>query len=348
MGMTSRRMVGGLLALAVAAVFAPVAHATDDPSLPLPGYGDIAVDQVRQQVFISGGPTSNGVVVTDFRGRVTKLINGQFGATGLELSADGKSLYVAQAAGDAISVISTETLAETSRHAMRAQTCPTHLARTGGLVWFGYGCAADWNAKIGRFDPATGTVDVTTHFGGATFQRAPLLASSGGEAGPLVAGQLSLSQSTVKVFSVGGGNLTAGASGDVVGASLNDLALTSDGATLLSASGSRANVEAFAPGDLARRGAYSTGPRPNSVIVAPGNAFLATGATTSGTNDVLVYEANGTVPVRRVDVPRSETVATRGLAWSGDLKRLFVITQEANSPAPRLSVVSNPTRPHDD
>jgi hypothetical protein len=342
-----RKTMGVLAAVLTAVALAPAAHATDDESLPLPGYGDIAVDTARQQVFVSGGPTSNGVVVTDFKGRVTKLINGQSGATGLELSADGKSLYVALAAGDAISVISTETLAETARHTVKAQTCPTHLARTGALVWIGYGCEADWNAKIGRFDPAAGTVDVTTHFGKATFQRAPLLASSGGDAGPLVAGQLSLSQSTVKVFSVGNGDLTAGATGDVVGASLSDLAVTSDGATLLSASGSRSNVEAFAPGDLARRGAYFTGPRPNSVAVAPGNGYLATGVTTSGANDVLVYQANGTVPVRRVDVPRSEAVSTRGLAWAGDLKRLFVITQEANSPAPRLSIVLNPTRADD-
>jgi hypothetical protein len=340
-----RGTAAGAVGMAVAAVLvgAPAASATED-TLPLPNYGDVVVDQTHQRVFVSGGPTANGIVVTDFRGRVTKRIDGQPGATGLELSADGTSLYVALAAGDAVSVISTETLTETARHATGAQTCPTHLARTGSLVWFGYGCAADWNAKIGKLDPAAAApVDVSKPFGGATFQRAPLLAANGTEAGPVVAGQLSLSQSTVRVFSQAGGDLTAGASGDVVGASLNDLSVSPDGSTLYSASGSRGNVEAFAPSDLARRGAYATGVRPNSVVASPNNAFIATAISTSGADDVKVYAAGGTLPVRTVQVDRTETVATRGLAWSADLKRLFVITQQANVPAPRLSVITSPT-----
>ncbi|WP_433263651.1 hypothetical protein ACQPZF_32815 [Actinosynnema sp. CS-041913] len=333
--------VGAALALATPA------QATDD-RLPLPGYGDIAVDQAHQRVFVSGGPTANGIVVTDFRGRVTKRIDGQQGATGLVLSADGASLYVALAAGDAISVISTETLAETGRFEVGPQTCPTHLARTGALVWFGYGCAADWNAKIGKLDPAVG-VDIGKVHGNATFQRAPLLASNGTDAGPLVAGQLSLSQSTVRVFTQRGGELTASASGDVVGASLNDLSVTPDGATLYSASGSRDHVEAFAPANLARRGAYRTGTRPVAVAASPDSAYLATGIGTSGDNDVRVYAAGGTQPVRTVQVDRSETVATRGLAWGSDLKRLFLVTQDAVDPAPRLVIVNDPTRPsHDD
>ena len=331
-----------LLAAAAAMLVAPVARATDD-RLPLPGYGDIAVDQAHQRVFVSGGPTANGIVVTDFRGRVTKRIDNQPGATGLELSADGASLYVALASGDAISVISTETLAETGRFATGPQTCPTHLARTGALVWFGYGCEADWQARIGKLDPASGA-DTGKVFGGATFQRAPLLASSGAEAGPLVAGQLSLSQSTVRVFDQAGGDLTQAAAGDVVGASLNDVSVAADGASLYSASGSRNHVEQFAPANLARRGAYTTGTRPVAVAAAPGGAYVATGIGTSGSDDVRVYAVGGTLPVRTVQVDRTETVAVRGLAWGADLKRLFLITQDAVDPAPRLVVVTDPTR----
>jgi hypothetical protein len=333
--------------LAAAVISAPAAQADDD-RLPLPNFGDLAVDQVHQRVFVSGGPAANGIVVTDFRGRVTKQINGQPGATGLELSADGGSLYVALASGDAISVLSTTTLTETARYPVGPQTCPTHLARTGSVVWFGYGCEADWNAKIGKLDPgATPPVDISRPFGGATYQRAPLLAANGADAGPLVAGQLSLSLSTVRVHGVAGGDLTAGASGDVVGSSLVDLSLSPNGSTLFSASGSRDRVEAFAPGDLSRRGAYSTGPRPNSAAVSPDNAFLATGITTSGANDVQVYRVDGTLPVRTVDISRSEVVAGRSLAWSADLKKLFFISQAANDTTPRLNIVENPTRDRD-
>jgi DNA-binding beta-propeller fold protein YncE len=331
------------LASAAAVLMAPsAAQATD--TLPLPNYGDIVVDDVHQRVFVSGGPTTNGVVVTDFSGKVKKTINSQSGATGLVLSADSKSLYVALAAGDAISVIDTTTFAETARYPVGSQLCPTHLARTGTIVWFGYGCESDWNGKIGKLDTAATPPAVTLdQQGDAIFQRAPLLASATADAGPLVAGQLSLSLSTVRVFSVAGGALTAGASGDVVGASLADISLAPNAATMVTTSGSRDHAEAFAPGDLSRRGAYATGFRPNAVAVSPDNAFVAIGRNTGGADDVFVYSDGGSVPVNAFDLDSGDLVAPRGVAWSGDQKRLFVIAQTATNATPQLEIISRPT-----
>jgi hypothetical protein len=339
-----RGMTAGLMALAALAAPVP-AQATTDGPLPLPGYGDIAVDDAHDRVFVSGGPTSNSVVVTDFSGRVKKTINNQSGANGLVLSSDGTTLYVALAAGDAISAIDTTTYAEKARYSVGSQTCPSHLARTGALVWFGYGCESDWDGKIGKLDTAaTPPVVTLDQQGDAVFQRAPLVASTGADAGPVVAGQLSLSLSQVQVYGVADGKLTAGASGDVVGSSLNDLGLSADNATLYSASGSRDRAEAFAPGDLSRRGAYATGTRrPNSVVASPDSAFVAIGTTTSGDDDVLIYRVGESTPVNTVDVPRTDTVAVRGVAWTSDLKRLFVITHKANGTVPTFKVVSRPT-----
>lgn len=81
-----------------------------------------------------------------------------------------------------------------------------------------------------------------------------------------------------------------------------------------------------------------------AVAASPASAFVATGVSTSGDNDVRVYANGGTLPVRTVQVSRSETVATRGLAWGMDLKRLFLITQDAVDPAPRLTIVTDPTK----
>jgi sugar lactone lactonase YvrE len=332
------------LAMSVATVtWASPAAATDDDRLPLPNYGDIVVDDVHKRVFVSGGPTTNGIVVTDFDGKVKKTIRGQSGATGLVLSADSKVLYAALAAGDAISLIDTEKLVETTRIPIGAQTCPTHLARTAALVWFGYGCEDDFTGKIGKLDTAvTPPVATRDQQGDALFQRAPLL-SAAADAGPLVAGQLSLSLSTVRVFAVADGKLTEGARGDVVGSSLADLSIAADGATLFTASGSRDHAEAFAPADLARRGAYTTGFRPNSVTVTADSRFLAIARNTAGGKDVLVYEVDGVVPEKTVDLPGGEVAATRGLAFSADRKHLFVVSQRANETVPALKVVSRPT-----
>ncbi|MBM7774765.1 hypothetical protein JOD54_004969 [Actinokineospora baliensis] len=333
-----------VLAVVVVATTAVPAVAGGGTDLPLPAFGDIAVDQVHQRVFVSGGPTANGIVVTDLRGKVVKRLDGQPGATGLELNADSTRLYVALAAGDAISVIDTTTLAETDRHATGTSSCPTHLARTGALIWFGYGCAADWNAKIGRLDPAaTPPVDTSKPYGGATYQRAPLLSSTGAENGPLAAGQLSLSQSTIRTYTRSGSDLTAAATSDTVGAGLVDLSTTPDGSTLYSATTSRTTVDAYAPTTLARRGAFTTGTRPIAVAASPDNAFVATAVATNAPDDVKVYRAGGTSPVATFEIPRTEVAATRGLAWTPDLSRLYVITQTITDPAPHLRVITDPT-----
>jgi YVTN family beta-propeller protein len=319
------------------------AHASSlAAALPLAGYGDIAVDEVNKQVFITGGPSSNSVLVTNFSGQVTKAIDSEPGATGLELSADSTKLYVALASGDAISVIDTVTLAETARHGTGARTCPTHLARAGAYVWFGYGCDGTFTGKIGRYNPTTGQ-PVGNLQGNARFQRAPLLTSSGAATGPLVAGQLALSSSSVQVYSITGDALTAGATGDVVGATLADLDITLDGATLFSAAGSHDRVDAFAPADLAGRGAYSVRPRPNSVALNADNTHIAAGAIAGDNKDILVYKLGASVPVRTIALGTGDVVAPRGLAWSADDNRLFVISQHDFQPEPELSVFANAT-----
>lgn len=335
-------MLAAAVALAAVVPVVSTANASAAPELPLSGFGDVVVDDVHERVFVSGGASSNGVVVADFSGRVRKTITGQPGANGLELSADGTRLYVALSAGDGISVIDTATLTETGRYSTGAGTCPTHLARTGTLIWFGYGCADEnWTGKIGRLDPAAAEPVTRDQQGAVRFQRAPLLASSGAETGPLVAGQLSLSLSQVQVYSVAERALTAGASGEVVGASLTDLDVTGD--TLFSAAGGRDRVEAFATGDLARRGAYATRPRASAVSVSPNGGFVAAAALTTDGNDVLVYEMGGVVPVNVVSLDSGETAFPRGLAWSAEQEYLFIVTRHDNEPEPHLEIERDPT-----
>jgi DNA-binding beta-propeller fold protein YncE len=317
----------------------PGARAAEPDTLPLPAFGAMAVDQAHKRVFVSGGASSNGIVVLDFSGRTVKTLSGQFGATGLVLSEDGKTLYVALAAGDAISAIDTGTLTESKRFPTSAQTCPTHLARTGALVWFGYGCDATWDGRIGRLDPVAAE-PVLLDKGNVVFQTAPLLASAGGT---LVATQLDLSLADAHVFTVDAGELVAGPAGEVFGSNVLDLALTPDGATLHSAAGSRDRVEAFTSTDLARHGAYATGPHPNAVRVSPDGKFVAVGAYTSRDKAIWVFAVDAAAPVNAYGL-HGDVLANRGLAWSGDGRFLFVITQGAADARPRFTVINQPTR----
>jgi YD repeat-containing protein len=226
----------------------------------------------------------------------------------------------------------TTTFTYTARGHVRQQTKPN-----GNTVDFSY--YADGLLRT-QVEKKAVTLDQQ---GDAIFQRAPLLASTGAEAGPLLAGQLSLSLSTVRVFTVAGGVLTPGATGDVVGASLADISLAPDSTTLYTASGSRDHAEAFAPSDLSRRGAYATGFRPNAVAASPDNRFLAIGRNTGGADDVFVYENGGSLPVNAFDLDSGDLVAPRGVAWSGDQKRLFVIAQTATNAAPQLEIITRPS-----
>jgi hypothetical protein len=95
--------------LRTAAPHRRAAPARADTDLGLPAYGDLVVDEDHDQLFITGGPSANGVVVTDLDGHVKKTITSQYGATGLALSAGNDRFYVALAAGAAISVINAHT-----------------------------------------------------------------------------------------------------------------------------------------------------------------------------------------------------------------------------------------------
>ena len=140
-----------VVALSTAVAIAAAGPAAADAiQLELSAYGDLAVDEDHDQLYITGGANSNGVVVTDLDGHYKKTIKDQYGATGLALNADNHKLYVALATGDAISVIDTHTLKEIDRYSTGAQTCPTHLRRAGERLFFGHGCDGTWKGGIGR------------------------------------------------------------------------------------------------------------------------------------------------------------------------------------------------------
>lgn len=342
--MHTLRRIASIAAIAIAtSAVIPATHALADNSLGLPSYADMITDDARKQVFVTGGKTVNGVVVTDFSTRVKKTITNQFGASGLVLSADAKTLYVALTSGDAISAIDTTTLTETTRYRTGAQTCPTHLARTENTIWFGYGCDDTWNGGIGKLDltaipPA---VSLDQH-GNTLFQKAPLLTATPDTDGPVIAGQAELSPGNIRVYTVAAGKLEPGAAGSIVGSDLTDLALSPDGATLYTASGSRDGIEAFNTTDLSRAGGYHTGNYPNSVAAATTGTHIATGVR-SPRDDAYIYKTGGALPAKTLDLTDTGVLAPRGLAWAEGTKRLFAITRPANATTPTLRAITSPT-----
>ncbi|MFM9551613.1 MULTISPECIES: hypothetical protein [Streptomyces] len=341
-------------------------------ALPLPGYGAAVVDQLHRQVYVSGGAVGQSVAVVGLPerkrvgsgpGRDVQLVDGQQGAHGMALSQDGKSLFVALAAGDAVSVIDTETLKETARYRAGADQnhlCPTHLARIGTVLWIGYGCDA-WEGGIARLDTAAEKPEMELDQQGATirFERAPALAAPAVDSAAtrnigqtIVASQPHLSPVRLLAYSIGAdGKLTLDADERRGGSNLNDLALTPDGSRLLTAAGSEDRVQGFTArtGEgLGDKGAWFTQQAPVAVAPSPDGTLIATGVRSAGPKgkQVNVYPLDGTVPAWSAALPRHERLADRGLVWLPDGSALAAVTTRDDDPAPRLDILK-PSAPGD-
>lgn len=343
--------VVGLTLLGVPAVGA-------SPSGTAAEVADLVVDAVHKRVYYSSGASANQVISVGFDGRGKKVLENQFGASGLVLSADGKTLYVALAAGDAISAIDTGTLTERARYALNPHSCPTHLARTGSDVWFGYGCDA-WSGEIGRLDtavePAVPTYGHQAPEPGnpekdqRRFERAPLLAEGGeGAAVRVVASQPHISPVNVRVFRVDGGKLVEEGRQDRGGSNLTDLTVGADGALFYTAAGSQDHVGAYrADKDMGSAGAWRTGQAPNSVAASPDGAWLAAGVRTAGPDgaSVYVHAPDASRDPRTYRLPAGQRLVDRGLAWSEDGKVLAIAARRGQEPAPVVHIV-DPSRTH--
>jgi sugar lactone lactonase YvrE len=93
-------------------------------SLPLYQLADMKVDGSHQKIFLSMPAGADGrVVVTDYNGKSTWL-GGLPGASGLALSPDNQTVYVAARDLDTIVAYDTTTLTETARYHVGDGTAP--------------------------------------------------------------------------------------------------------------------------------------------------------------------------------------------------------------------------------
>jgi DNA-binding beta-propeller fold protein YncE len=112
--------------------------ATTTVTLPIAKYSHMLLDPAHQHLFFTSGSGTTSIVVTDYSGQTVATIPNEPGATGLALSSDGSTVYAALPEGNAVSAISTSTLAETARYATGTAAVPYYVAYSSGKIWFGY------------------------------------------------------------------------------------------------------------------------------------------------------------------------------------------------------------------
>jgi hypothetical protein len=329
----------------------PAASAQADTAtqLPFPNGNavSIVVDPGGSHVFVSGGPGNSSVVVLNYSGQLVKTISGEGGAAGMALDAATHTLYVALHDQTAISEINTQTLTETKRFSTAPYAGPSSLVIAGSKLWFSCfegqtGCLASANLDGSGLGAAPGISGFSTF---------PALLAAGGSNNHLLAlADRTVSPPNIAVYDMSGASPTLvkqiHADGSVSDAS--SMTFTPNGANLLLATGAPYYIQSLATTTLLPSGQYPTGPYPTSVAVTGDGKFVAGGVNPSSANDLFVYPAASTTPVRTWNIGTSNTanpLTAGSLAFSPDASRLFAVTQDAATGHLVFDVLDQPTIP---
>ncbi len=303
--------------------------------LPFASYQDMAIDTDHGHLFISGG---NLVTVTDLGGRIVKTIDGEKGASGLALSADGATLYVALNGAGAIAAISTAKLKETARYKV-GSFCPRDLALAKGRIWFSHECDGD---RVGFSSLQLGSGrPVVKQWGWGSFI-APRLAATQQWPDLLLVGAVNLPLTT---YDISDGDPVAQLPSEQASPPRSrDFALTADGRQVVVAGDAGHLV--LNSWSLEQVGLYPSGLQANAVAVGARDRVAAGVADTSvGAVDLYVYEAGASSPTwtfdfgGRANSQLDDTLAPHGLAWGPNNSRLYAVTTLFDGSAPLLRVV---------
>ncbi|MEA2685353.1 MAG: hypothetical protein QOE93_548, partial [Actinomycetota bacterium] len=282
---------------------------------------DTIVDPVHSHVFISTWMPSDSLIVTDLAGTTIKVLAGLPGPRGMALGADGVSLYVALADGDAVATIDLVSLTERHRTHTGPTSCPQWLATAAGRLWVSYGCSGHTGA-VAPIDPEI-DVQALPDVPDSRYLTPPRLASASATGSVLAVAWGWWNGSLVDVFDVSGPAPVVIASRSrpegLVGQ--GDVAVTPD-ATTVFVSGTktgtrlaREGVIGFAASDLSEQGFYETGPYLGSIAVSPDGRHLAAAGTGTVAADLLVFPVGTLTPTHTRSFASS---SARSVAWSPD------------------------------
>jgi WD40 repeat protein len=289
---------------------------------------DMVVDAAHEQVFITGGPDDQAILVASYDAEIVDRINGERGASYMELAGD--RLYVSFPADHEVHVFDTTTLERVETISTGADSYPGPLALSGDYLWFG--TCTDTPQNVGSVHLATGLVQKSDGpgIGCVALEAVP------GSDSQIVAYDLSTHGQSFPItfYDVAAGRLLR-ARGTVEGGA--DVRFTADGASFATCVGSH-RVQRFQTTDLAPL----DGPRPRCLSALDLSADGRSIAATAG-YDVYVHREGSPPAVRRVE---SATIVPRGLKMTPDGKRLFALTYRPQYPLPdhELSVFVPATR----
>jgi hypothetical protein len=303
------------------------------------GFGAIAVDDARRQVFVSS-PTANVVSVLDFDGRLVRTIEGIAGPGALLV--DGDRLLVASTTGGRIHVLDAATFEPRTRYGEGTLVKPGPIVKAGGRLWTSTGRCGDFETLLVSIDPASGATVV--HPALEELAYCMELATSPADPNLLLGFDSGLSPATVVRVDVSGAVPTVVASRrqEQLG-NLRQLAVLPRGDRFVAASGSPYTFLEFKTEDLAESGieypadAYPTA----AATTAAKGGLVAAGISTFDDPDIFVYRAGDPgEQLSTLAIPGSESqwLLDRGLAWTADGSTLFAVSGDPSGTNVRFNV----------
>ena len=353
MWIPARLLVPTLIATSVVSVVpvaAAISAAADTPptTLAMTSFSRIVVDQAHGHLFLAPGRTGSALTVTDLAGTQVGRSGPIAGPTGMALTPDGSSLWVAAASGDALVRVDTASLAVVQTVPLPAGTCPGDVAVVGTRVVYGYSCntygGSGAYGGLGVVDAATGA-DLGRLTSGPSYM--PVLATASG--GQVYAADASLSPTSLYLYSLTGSvpgtaPLQFVASRSNIGSNLQDFAPSPDGTKVVTANGSPYEHDVFSVDNLSSAGVFASGPYPNAVAWSGDGQVVAVGTYSPYDPDVRIYASGSATLQRAVDFGSGTYLMPRGLAISVDGSQTWAVTGDVYGGNLALRVLS-PTAP---
>ncbi|MBM9509320.1 YncE family protein [Actinacidiphila acididurans] len=312
----------------------PAAASTPTPS------PRILLDEQNQHVYLSTEGQLPYVEVFDLDGNRVGTIDDQPSASGMALSPDGSTLYIAHAELGTISAVSTATLQQTALYQTGVDT--ERLAFTGGRLWFGFNLLDHSDAGIGSVDLQAQTPTVSLDPDWQWLGDAPNVLADPADPNVLV---------VTSAFHGGGlgvydvSTTTAVKTDSYTDAdNTYDAVVTSDGEDVVVTMAGEAKVQFFRIADLQPdRPATPVSNVAEAVAVAPDGAVAAGywNYPYQGAVGMSVVVPGESAPRRTLAAP----VNAGGLAWSSDGSRLYAASggwSPSGTTDPVLNVIHNP------
>lgn len=289
--------------------------------LPVGPSVDTVVDPVHGHVFVSTWMPHRSVIVTDLAGTVVKVITDLPNPRGMALGADGTTLFVALADGDAVAAIDLASLTERHRISTGPSSCPQWLASAAGRLWVSYGCSGQTGA-VAPLD-TTADLQILPDVANSRYPTPPRIGAASPSGRILAAAWGWKLSSVLDVFDVSGPTPVVMASRDTPEGLVQtaEVAVSPDGSIVFVAGIKmggqlgRYGVLSFASSDLSDRGFYDSGPYIGAVAVSPDGLRLALAVDGGDGADFLVFPVGTYTPTH---VREFDSSSPWSVAWSPD------------------------------